>query len=289
MRDAKGRTIKCTKKVTPIGTPYSQTSLRSLSQDLAKMWPNLFGPNVGFWKREYEKHGICHFISSDKYLEEGMAIYAEVKRALMIQDPFSFFPEFSSSTGVVVGQRYTPVDLANTILQLSQSQLGRVIVRCRAVQGIGHVIREIEFCALSQGQVATQVSQPPASPPLPASPPQSPTPLASPPLTSPPCPPGIFVLPITVVHGVVGFFRSLGSFLPYYGGGEGEGEEEGRSLGSLEEEEERRRIGTETETVDGLVDLAKKLQVTISLNIQSPCTTCTVWFKAILDGFVIVA
>ncbi|KAH7865642.1 hypothetical protein Vadar_009227 [Vaccinium darrowii] len=243
MQDAKGRTIKCTKKVTPIGTPYSQTSLRSLSQDLAKVWPNLFGPNVGFWKREYGKHGICHFTSSNEYLEEGMAIYAEVKRALMIQDPFSFFPEFSSSTGVVAGQRYTPVDLANTILQLSQSQLGwtasgrlfpparipakiqlcylSFLLNLQLLPLLHHCTPSISYCFISpscnSSLLASSFSSTSSFSSSSVSYPSS---FSFPYFSS--LSTDIFVLPITVVHGVVGFFRSLGSFLPYYGGGGGE-------------------------------------------------------------------
>ncbi|XP_058184640.1 uncharacterized protein LOC131302074 isoform X1 [Rhododendron vialii] len=179
------------------GPAYSSPSLKYVSQ-LNQYWPSLNGEDGYLWKKEWDHHGRCCFLSTETYLIFGVTATVALTN--------KFMPLTISAT-LVSNQIYPGGYVNSSVMSTILSQVvgGFIVtIRCetfnRGSRAIvfcidGHGASLINCCRnveLNCGRSLVYFPLPPTPPPPPHSPPPPSPPPPSPPPPSPPSPPSSF-------------------------------------------------------------------------------------------------
>ncbi|RHN72431.1 putative ribonuclease T(2) [Medicago truncatula] len=97
----------------PSGCPfvaYNSTKINSLKLDLGIAWPTIYGSDDDFWRRQWEKHGICSTFDQCHYFKHTLDIWKAHNVTLMLED-----------NGIVPGGKYDYGRIERTILKKTGS------------------------------------------------------------------------------------------------------------------------------------------------------------------------
>ncbi|KAG5532303.1 hypothetical protein RHGRI_026812 [Rhododendron griersonianum] len=206
---AKPAAPNLTPRVSDCPDVVPEPSLRYVRR-LSRSWPSLNGEDEFLWRKEWDHHGRCCFLSTETYLIFGVTAEETLTN--------NFMPLTISAT--LVSNQIYPGGYVNS--SIMSDVLSRVVggfivtIRCETFNGVTRV-KEIVFCIDGHGasfincrrQVGLNCGRslvyfplpptppppphsPPPPPPSPRPPPPSPPPPSPPPPPPPPSPPSTF-------------------------------------------------------------------------------------------------